>query len=120
MENKRLHPRFRCEGGVEIQVPGTNRRLWGHLSDLSHSGIYMETAEPWETGIEIEIHIDCCGKTVHAKGKAVTSHPGVGLGITIDEIDPQHQKAFDELLSELAKPAEASSSPDTEGHTSTV
>jgi PilZ domain len=114
MPNSRLDPRFRCEGGVAIQVPGSNKRLWGRLSDLSRSGLYMETAEPWQVGTEVEIHLDCCGNSIHAKGRIVTSHPGVGLGIVLQEIQPQSEAEFEALLAQLAQ------ATDTEGHASTV
>jgi hypothetical protein len=116
MVEQRKHPRYMCAGGVELSVPGTNRRTWGHLSDVSQNGFYMETAEPWEIGIEVVARLDACENEIHASARVVTSHPGVGMGLILTNVYPQSQANFDRLLSRLASAAEEPASAAAEHH----
>lgn len=101
MEERRRHPRFVHPGGVEIHVPESNRRLWGHLGDLSRGGVYMEAPEPWTVGTEVEIRLEIDDLEVHALGTICTCHPGVGMGIAFSQIAPEQMNDFEKKLEEL-------------------
>ena len=105
MDNTRQHPRYRCHGGVEIHVPNTPKRLWGHLGDISRNGCYLHGAEPWDVGTEVEIHIDSGSANIFGRGMVATCHPGVGLGICFVEIYPEYRDEFEALLSNLERRA---------------
>jgi hypothetical protein len=101
MRETRQYPRYNCPGGVEIYVPSTNRRLWGHLGDISRAGLYMECPEPWAVGTEVEVRLEVNNLQLEAKGTLVTCHPGVGMGISL-EMHPQSVGDFEKILQSLA------------------
>ncbi len=113
MTNHRQHPRYACHGGVEIHVPNSNRRLWGHLGDISRNGLYLHGADLWPIGIEVQIHIDSGSANIYGSGTVATCHPGVGLGICFKEIRPECHDDFEALLATLERRAEGK----TEVHT---
>ena len=102
MEEKRQYPRYACPGGVEIHIPDTHRRLWGHLGDISKGGLYLEAPEPWLVGTEVDVHLETCDTHIHAVGTIVTCHPGVGMGIAFKAVDPQDLTAFEKAIQGLA------------------
>jgi hypothetical protein len=111
MQQERQYPRYICHGGVELSVPDSNRRIWGHLGDISRGGFYMEGPEPWPTGTEVVARLEAGeGGEIYATAKIVTSHPGVGMGLALTKVYPQFERDFDRLILTLAaKNAEPSS-----------
>ena len=111
MIEQRKHPRYACRGGVEIHIPGTHNRTWGNLSDISRAGFYMETAEPWDVGIESEFRLELKGQEIYGLAVIVTSHPGVGMGLSFKQIYSQYLSALEVLISQFGTP-EATRSTD--------
>jgi hypothetical protein len=52
-------------------------------------------------GSEVDLQLTINERTFAAKGKVVTSHPGVGMGIQFVEITPENQKSLSEILQKL-------------------
>lgn len=104
MIEQRKHPRYACRGGVELQIPNTHLRTWGNLSDISRAGFYMETAEPWDVGIEAEFRMEVVGQEFYGVAVIVTSHPGVGMGLRFKQVYSQYLPALEALLATFDPP----------------
>jgi len=109
------HPRFANLDIVEVEVAGSDATFVEiqHISDLSHSGVYILTDDPVPVGTEVTLRFVIAGAKlteVEIKGKvARTSNTSGGIenqGMGIQFIDPPEQalKAIDSIVSEdLAK-----------------
>jgi PilZ domain-containing protein len=105
-EERREHPRYACEGGVEVRE-GNSRGFWGTLTDISLGGCYVQTFSPMALGAELKLFIKAKGFEVHAEAEVVAMHPGVGMGIqftTIAEGEAQTLKKLVDLLSTQEQP----------------
>ena len=58
----------------------------------------METAEPWDVGIEAEFRMEVGGQEFYGLALTVTSHPGVGMGLHFKQVYPQYLPALEALL----------------------
>jgi hypothetical protein len=52
-------------------------------------------------GSDVDVKLTIGTRNFEAKGKVVTSHPGVGVGIKFTEITQENQKVLAEILQEL-------------------
>lgn len=99
---QRQYPRYQCKGGVEFQIPDSNKRIWGHLGDICKGGLYMEGAEPWAVGTEVQVRLEINNIEIYLEGIIVTCHPGVGMGLAIKRVNPEYVAAFEKIMQDLA------------------
>jgi len=85
---RRRHPRYPCDTGVQFLPENGRAGAWGTLSDISLGGCYIYTFAPLPTGQTVALLIKANGKEINVSGKTVSSHPGVGMGIAF-EVFPQ-------------------------------
>ena len=105
---KRRHVRYTCDIGVEIRTGDTGAGYWGTLADICSGGCYINTFSPLPLGTSVVLLIKTSGDEVNARGKVVSSHPGVGMGIEFQEFVTQHDEAqFNHLIGSLARSATA-------------
>lgn len=82
---KRQFPRYACDTGVLIHVEKGRGGFWGTLSDICLGGCYVYTFSPLPIGQSVELAIKANGKEITVSGKTVSSHPGVGMGISFTQ-----------------------------------
>ncbi len=93
--------RIRCSGTGHITQPGVAFPIWAKVADVSMGGCYVELVFAIPRGSIVDVSLTINNKTFAAKGKVVTSHPGVGIGIRFSHISPEDQKILADLLEEL-------------------
>lgn len=79
---KRKFARYACDTGVLIHLEKGRGGFWGTLSDICLGGCYVYTFSPLPVGQGVELAIKANGKEINVNGKTVSSHPGVGMGIS--------------------------------------
>jgi len=112
---RRRAPRIRCAGTGQIRQRGVAFPVWAKLADLSSGGCYVEMVFTMSRGSEVDLKVTIGTRNFEAKGKVVTSHPGVGVGIKFTEVTQEHQKVLLEILQELTarKPRRPTDEPPT-------
>jgi hypothetical protein len=98
---RRRAPRLPCSGTGQIRQPGVAFPVWAEVTDLSSGGCYVQMVFTISRGSEVDLQLTINERTFAAKGKVVTSHPGVGMGIQFTEISQENQKALSEILKDL-------------------
>jgi hypothetical protein len=83
---KRKFPRVVLRVPVEVRSDLTGSSAFGTTSDISPGGCYVEIMSPMPVGAEVEVF---SATGVKAKGKVVTAHPTVGMGIAFGEDHPE-------------------------------
>lgn len=100
---KRRFPRYTCDTGVQIRVGESSGGFWGTLSDISRGGCYVYTFSPLPIGQTVGVGIKANGADITVTGKVVSSHPGVGMGISFDGFAQQDsEKNLNSYLTQLA------------------
>jgi len=100
--NRRGSPRYKCEGGVEFYIEGSDVRTWGMVSDVSRSGCYVEMHATSPVDTPVNMRLDVNGFRIHAKGIVRTSYPSLGMGIAFTGLDEANGVQLDELLLHLS------------------
>jgi hypothetical protein len=80
-EERRLHPRYPCDGVVYMNRPGETFKSAAKLTDLSLGGCYAETMSPLPVGTELELVLRVNQMEANARGIVRTAHLHMGNGI---------------------------------------
>jgi len=102
LANRRSSPRYKCEGGVEFYIEGSDVRTWGMVSDISRSGCYVELHATSPVDTPVNMRLDVNGFRIRVKGIVRTSYPSLGMGIAFTELDEANGVQLDELLLRLS------------------
>ncbi|HEU5404021.1 MAG TPA: PilZ domain-containing protein [Terriglobales bacterium] len=100
---RRAARRIRCAGTGQIRQRGVAFPIWAKLADISSGGCYVEMVFTIPRGSEVAIQLTINSRDLAAKGKVVTSHPGVGVGIKFTELTAENRLILSEILQELTK-----------------
>src|SRR5260370_3527092 len=92
---KRMFPRYPCDTGVQIRVGEGSGGFWGTVSDISFGGCYVYTFSPLPLGQDVGLTIKANGVEINVTGRIGSSHPGVGMGISVNGLS---QKNCEERL----------------------
>jgi hypothetical protein len=80
-KEKRRHPRFPCDAGVEVRPEGGKFGNWGTLADISIGGCYIYTFSPLPIDTVVALNIKARDTEIAVTARTVTFHPGVGMGV---------------------------------------
>jgi PilZ domain len=106
---RRQSPRYRCQGGAEFRVGGTDVRTWGTLTDLSLHGCYIEMTATFPIGASVDLALELNGRRVQALGEVRVSYPFLGMGIAFHEVSPASKEALREMVRSLLPAARVAS-----------
>ncbi|HEY4682393.1 MAG TPA: PilZ domain-containing protein [Candidatus Acidoferrales bacterium] len=70
-------------------------------TDLSVSGCYVDTMNPFSAGTELKLRLTHHERTFEASGTVVHSQPGMGMGIAFTRVEPDQKPALERWLAEL-------------------
>lgn len=105
-EEKRRHPRYSCDLGVEVRVADAKTGYWGTLADICLGGCYVSTFSPLPVGTPVVVALKNKNLEINISGQVVTSHPGVGMGVQFAGFaNPAGEASLKNLLEELANSA---------------
>jgi len=80
-KEKRKHPRFPCDAGVEVRPENGKFGNWGTLADISVGGCYIYTFSPLPIDTTVVLNIKARDTEISVVARTVTFHPGVGMGV---------------------------------------
>ncbi|HEY6248398.1 MAG TPA: PilZ domain-containing protein [Candidatus Angelobacter sp.] len=102
---KRKHPRYTCDLGVEVRVAGGKSGYWGTIADICLGGCYVSSFSPLPLGTPVVLVIRTKNLEVMMHGTTVTFHPGVGMGIQFaGSLSPDEDRHLKDLIGDLAQP----------------
>lgn len=100
MDSKRKHIRFTCNGSADL-TDGASGRLWGQLGDISSGGFYINVFAPWPVNTEVRFKLEVDGQEMSGVGVVSTSHPGVGMAVSFQELSSNYQETLRQLIEKL-------------------
>ncbi len=98
---RRSAPRIRCSGTGQIRQGGVAFPIWAKVTDLSSGGCYVEMVFTIPRGSEVDVRLTINTRDIQAKGRVVTSYPGVGVGIKFTGMTEENRVTLAEILREL-------------------
>lgn len=102
---KRKHPRYTCDLGVEVRIAEAKSGYWGTVADICLGGCYINTFSPLPVGTPVVLVIRTKNLEITMHGKTVTFHPGVGMGIQFaGALSPEEDGHLKSLIGNLAQP----------------
>ena len=110
---RRLYERHSCNGKIELRKDGSSHPLWGVLNDISLTGCYVETIDPFPKGAHASMIISVLGREIHARGEVRVVHQMVGMGLAFSELTLTDRSRIQEVVDQLSgKMQEAAPEPE--------
>ncbi|HYA98473.1 MAG TPA: PilZ domain-containing protein [Methylomirabilota bacterium] len=95
---RRLEPRHFLVLGVEIIDEKSHTKAKARTTDVSRSGCYLDTLNPFPAGTIIKIRMVHDGVAFEARARVVHQAPGMGMGVCFVEPDAANQAVLDSWL----------------------
>lgn len=102
IQERRLYPRFACQGNAEVRTSEANEVHWGTVTDVSLGGCYVESPSPVPNSREVELTVTIAGYSADLKGRVVVSHPMVGMAVLFTSIAPEARAAMRNIISAVS------------------
>jgi hypothetical protein len=101
--DRRRYPRMKCFVAVELKIGGSDTPVWGHLSNTSLGGCFVETVTPVEPGLDVEIGLWLASGKIWVKGIVLTgivtrSNPSFGVRVKFAELEATERENLREFL----------------------
>jgi hypothetical protein len=101
----RRSPRYRCKGSVRLQESGSTASTWATFADISMHGCYVEATAPMPVGAVLGLQLEVNGFRVEAAGEVRVAYPGLGMGISFNEISGEDRDRLRELVRSISPPS---------------
>ena len=103
--------RYPFVASAELTEMQSQTAVKARTSDLSASGCYVDSMNPFASGGQVSLRLTHHERTFEALGTVVHSQPGMGMGIAFTHIEPNQRVVLEKWLAELrgesVPPAEA-------------
>ncbi|MGB8475398.1 MAG: PilZ domain-containing protein [Candidatus Acidiferrum sp.] len=93
-QEQRREPRFPFIASAELLEENSGSRMNTRISDLSLSGCYVDTINPFPDGTPLHLRIFTETHSFEAPATVVYSHTHLGMGVKFREV----QAKFEEVL----------------------
>jgi hypothetical protein len=82
-----------CQGGAVARVAGVNFPLYAQISDLSPSGVYLETPISLSPNTQVDVRMNVEGVILEMPGVVKSCDPSIGMDISFQKSTPdKHNK----------------------------
>ena len=98
-QEQRRHPRFKCEGNLELKTDGGTIRTWATFTDISTTGCYVEMMTTFPVGTKMELQLGMNGFLVVGTAIVRATYPfgyGHRVPLALGELPPAAR--FDGVL----------------------
>lgn len=100
---QRHSPRYACDRGVQVWRQGEIVAMYGKLQNLSMTGCYIESPQPFAVGTAVRIAMSLFGMQVRAQGMVRSSFPENGMGVQFTSVRPEDITLLNSVLGRLSK-----------------
>jgi len=94
MANRRNAPRYPIILPAEVIALADGAKLNARTSDLSRTGCYIDTRQPFLSGSAIRVMMTRGNERFEVQGTVKYVSPGMGMGVLFDEQIPAKQLAI--------------------------
>ena len=94
MADRRITPRYPLILRAELTELTGGAKISARTSDLSRTGCYVDTLEPFRLGTVIQIKLTRGSESFEVQGTVRYVSPGLGMGVRFDEQIPVKQLAI--------------------------
>jgi len=101
LNERRQHPRNRCNLSVELHPASGETRAWGRVSDISPSGCFVEMPSPFKEGTQVRLALWIQEKKIWALGKVADARLGSGIGIEFLEMKNEDRVELQRFVESL-------------------
>jgi hypothetical protein len=101
-EQRRICPRYPSSAAVEAIDIHANTRIMARLSDISRSGCYIDTINPFAPEASVKLTIVRNNQSFKTRAKVVYSQVGMGMGISFTIAGPEELAKLDAWLEQLS------------------
>lgn len=106
--DRRNRSRRACCIGVEVYRFGHTIPHRCTLTDVSIGGCYVESSEPFPSGIPVEVVIRINEQKLKLEGKVTSTHPGFGMGVQFTQRTQSQKDQVQQLLAYQSAPPKLS------------
>lgn len=91
---ERREVRFAIAADVLTEDQQTHAQKVGKVENISRSGCFIKTADPWILWTRIRLWIVYHGQQFEAEGSVVHTAGGKGMGISFEKITPPNDETL--------------------------
>ncbi|MCU1299382.1 MAG: hypothetical protein JWO91_3660 [Acidobacteriaceae bacterium] len=106
--DRRDRSRHTCRIGVEAYRFGHTTPHRCTLTDVSNGGCYVESSEPFRSGVPVEIVVRTSELKLRIEGKVTSTHPGFGMGVQFTFRSEGQREQVQQLLECQSSPQKLS------------
>ena len=106
--DRRDRSRHTCRIGVEAYRFGHTTPHRCTLTDVSNGGCYVESSEPFRSGVPVEIVVRTSELKLRIEGKVTSTHPGFGMGVQFTFRSDGQREQVQQLLECQSSPQKLS------------
>ncbi len=99
--SRRNSERYLCSGTAEV-TPLQGMPLWCKLSDIGHTGCYLETPAPLPPETVVRLVLTTNDLKIEAEAEVRTAHNTVGMGLAFRSMLPADLARFQKLMRKLS------------------
>jgi hypothetical protein len=85
MSDRRNSPRYSIVLLATISEIGSESKVSARTSDVSRTGCYIDTLNPFPKGSTVRVRLTNGGETFEAKATVMYVSPGLGMGVQFQE-----------------------------------
>jgi diguanylate cyclase (GGDEF)-like protein/putative nucleotidyltransferase with HDIG domain len=102
-KDRRQHPRLNCRITIELQPNEQEAPVFGHLTDISLGGCYVETSVILAPGSRVKLMFSAEGGTLCAQGAVTRIDPGSGIAVQFQEINREGREQIFRIIEFVQK-----------------
>jgi hypothetical protein len=100
VDERRRGPRFPFFASAQITELQTKVSMTARTSELSLHGCYMDMLNPLPLGTPVKMQITYNEQTIDAMGRVIYSQSNMGMGVSFDEMQPDHEALLEKWFDE--------------------
>ena len=99
----RRAPRYPFVASAELIEMASEARLTAQTSDLSLTGCYFDTVNPFPVGTQVKLKLAHANASFEAFGTVVHSQPNMGMGVAFTRIELDYLTVLERRIGELSR-----------------
>jgi PilZ domain len=101
--DRRSAPRYALILSAEVADRVSLAKLAGRTADISRTGCYIDTLNPIPAGSQVHIRLQHENEFFDTDGRVIYVSPGLGMGLSFNQIVPAQQAILDRWLEQYVK-----------------
>jgi len=96
---RRFAVRHAVSASAKVVEATSGANLQARCSDLSVTGCYIDTLNPFPAGSTVHLHLSNEQRTVETDAQVITNHIGMGMGLVFEGLEPEQTLGIVDWLS---------------------